>query len=594
MLLFRFEYRSALYRDIRLTVLFGITLAIVLLLCSADFSTADDQTKDPGLRDVVERYRADLDTIRFRYQVPLSPRRDERLKEFWQKQQQQISKIDFDSLTTQGKVDHALLAESIRYEQANLVIQQSRDTAAMKMIPGVQSLVELLERDETSHTVEAKSVAEIFESVRRALSELPKDLQELRDKDSNSIDVALRFDALRAAKQIEELQRAMKEFHTFYSGYDPNYSWWAAEPFKQLRDALSRHEKMLREEILGIAVDDKDTIIGQPIGEAALQLELQHELIPYTPSELIQIAEEEFAWCDREMQAAAKEMGFDDWREAQSAVKNRYVLPGKQPELIKSLADEAALFVEQRDLLTVPPLCRESWRMSMMTPERQRVNPYFLGGDTIIVSYPTDAMTHEEKLMSMRGNNPHFARATVHHELIPGHYLQQFMTARYRGYRGLFNTPFWIEGWALYWEMLLWDQGFARSPEDRIGMLFWRKHRCARIIFSLKYHLGEMTPEQCVDFLVQRVGHERRNAAAEIRRSVMADYSPLYQAAYMLGGLQIRSLHRQLVVDGQWTNRQFHDAILRQGSIPITALRSILLDHPPTQEGFATWRFRGE
>ena len=40
-------------------------------------------------------------------------------------------------------------------------------------------------------------------------------------------------------------------------------------------------------------------------------------------------------------------------------------------------------------------------------------------------------MAHEDKLMSMRGNNVHFSRATVHHELIPGHHLQQFMTARY-------------------------------------------------------------------------------------------------------------------------------------------------------------------
>ena len=69
--------------------------------------------------------------------------------------------------------------------------------------------------------------------------------------------------------------------------------------------------------------------------------------------------------------------------------------------------------------------------------------------------------------MSMRGNNPHFYRAVVHHELIPGHHLQGFMNARYRPYRSIFATPFWTEGWALYWELLLWDMNFPRSPEDR-------------------------------------------------------------------------------------------------------------------------------
>ncbi len=69
------------------------------------------------------------------------------------------------------------------------------------------------------------------------------------------------------------------------------------------------------------------------------------------------------------------------------------------------------------------------------------------------------------------------------------------MTSRYKTYRRLFSTPFWGEGWALYWELLLWDKGFARSPENRVGMLFWRMHRCARIIFSLSFHLEKMTPQ---------------------------------------------------------------------------------------------------
>jgi len=167
----------------------------------------------------------------------------------------------------------------------------------------------------------------------------------------------------------------------------------------------------------------------------------------------------------------------------------------------------------------VPPLARESWRMQMMTPERQLVNPFFTGGETISVSYPTNRMSHEQKMMSMRGNNIHFARATVFHELIPGHHLQGYMSARYKSYRSPFRTPFWGEGWALYWELFLWDQGFAKSPENRIGMLFWRLHRCARIIFSLSFHLGRMTPQEAIDLLVKRVGHEPENAIAEVRRS---------------------------------------------------------------------------
>jgi uncharacterized protein (DUF885 family) len=219
------------------------------------------------------------------------------------------------------------------------------------------------------------------------------------------------------------------------------------------------------------------------------------------------------------------------------------------------------------------------------------VNPYFTGGEVISVSYPTQEMSHEDKLMSLRGNNIHFARATVHHELIPGHHLQGFMSARHNTHRRMFRTPFWVEGWALYWEMLLWDLDFPRSAEDRVGMLFWRRHRCARIIFSLSFHLGRMTAEEAIEFLIERVGHERNNATAEVRRSFTGGYGPLYQAAYMLGGLQIRALHRDLVESGKMTNREFHDAVLKENAIPIEMIRASLTGETLTRDFRSKWRF---
>jgi uncharacterized protein (DUF885 family) len=195
-------------------------------------------------------------------------------------------------------------------------------------------------------------------------------------------------------------------------------------------------------------------------------------MIPYTPDELIGIAKKEMAWCEEEMRKASRELGFgDDWKKALEHVKTLHVEPGAQPELIRQLADEAVGFLEERNLLTIPPLAKETWRMEMLSPEAQMVSPFFLGGEVIQVSFPTSGMSHEQKMMSMRGNNIHFSRATVHHELIPGHHLQGFMNQRYRSYRWVFGTPFWTEGWALYWELLLWDRDSRRRPRIA-GMLF--------------------------------------------------------------------------------------------------------------------------
>ena len=226
-----------------------------------------------------------------------------------------------------------------------------------------------------------------------------------------------------------------------------------------------------------------------------------------------------------------------------------------------------------------------------MTPQMQLVNPFFTGGATIQVSSPASSQSYSERLEALRGNNIFFARATVFHELVPGHHMQQYMTQRYRSYRSIFSTPFWSEGMAFYWEMLLWDLGFTATPEQRIGALFWRMHRCARIIFSLSFHLGKMTAKECVDFLIERVGFERANAEGEVRRSFNGSYEPIYQCAYMLGALQFYALHREMVGTGKMSNRSFHDALYHGGNMPVEMVRASLTDQKLPRDYTPSWKF---
>ena len=140
--------------------------------------------------------------------------------------------------------------------------------------------------------------------------------------------------------------------------------------------------------------------------------------------------------------------------------------------------------------------------------------------------------------------------------------------------------------------MLLYDKNFATSPEDKLGMLFWRRHRCARIIFSTKYHLHEWTPQQCIDYLVQEVGHEKSGAKAEVNRSFAGGYGPLYQLAYMIGGLQFKALHREMVINGTMSDKNFHDTIMHSGSMPIAVLRKLLQGKKLISPDIGTWGFR--
>lgn len=141
--------------------------------------------------------------------------------------------------------------------------------------------------------------------------------------------------------------------------------------------------------------------------------------------------------------------------------------------------------------------------------------------------------------------------------------------------------------------MLLYGMNFHKTPEDRVGALFWRLHRATRILFSFNFHLGKMTPEECVRFLVERVSHEPENAAAEVRRSFGGSYGPLYQAAYLVGALQLDALRRELVDSGKLTLRQFHDAVLRENRIPIELIRAALTAQKLSRDYTSTWRFAG-
>lgn len=538
---------------------------------------------------LIEQFRADMGSLSRFYIVPGSPTRKARFEALYDDYLARLTGIDFAGLDLDGKIDYALFSNYLTYYKRELGIRQREFEEALGLAPFVRPIGEL---EEARKRLEAPNPQETAST----LNKLAQNLKATREslEKSPAAERPPRHVVNRAVGLTRQFKEILGRWYGFYSGYDPVFSWWCSAPHKELDQALGEYATFLREKILGLQPKDEDAIVGSPVGEDALLAELQYARIPYRPSELIEIGEREYEWCLKEMKKAASELGYgEDWKAAIEHVKGLHVGPGEQTSLVRQLAHEAVEFIESRGILTIPDLAKETWRMEMMSPERQKVAPFFLGGEQITVSYPTDSMDHDSKMMAMRGNNIHFARATVHHELIPGHHLQQFMTARYQTHRQLFSTPFWTEGWALYWEMVLWDLGFPKTPENKVGMLFWRMHRCARIVFSLKFHLGEWTPEQCIDYLVEKVGHERDNAEAEVRRSFAGDYGPLYQLAYMMGAIQLRALRKELVDSGRMKEIDFHDTILKSGNMPIEWVRSRLTEVPPQRNESPTWRFAG-
>jgi uncharacterized protein (DUF885 family) len=566
-----------------------VYVAIVLCALTVSAQRTDElvaYNEPPSrLRGVIEKYGNDYGGINRFYTAQTSANRTARFRQLNADYLALLGKLNFDSLNTDEQIDYVLFRNYLDHEQKELVRYEKQLAEMALILPFAQTIADLEDTRRRLETINPAKTAALLTELNKRINDAQKAMEESRDKPKRTV-------ANRAVRFLAGLRSTLRNWYNFHNAYDPTFTWWNAEPYKAVEDSLQKYSEFVVGKLVGIRPDDKTTIIGDPIGRDALLEELAFEMIPYSPEELIEIANKEFAWCEAEMKKASRDMGFgDDWKKALEAVKQKYVDPGKQPELIRTQAMEAIEYVEKNDLVTVPRLARESWRMEMMSPERQLQSPFFLGGETILVSYPTSTMTHEQKMMSMRGNNPHFTHAVTHHELIPGHHLQRYMNQRFRPYREIFRTPFWGEGWALYWEFLLWDRGFNKTPEDRVGALFWRMHRCARIIFSLSFHLEKMTPQEAVDFLVERVGHERDNAAAEVRRSFAGDYGPLYQIAYMMGGLQFYNLHREFVGGKKMKDRDFHDAILKEGPIPVEMVRAILTKEKLAKDHKPAWKF---
>lgn len=540
---------------------------------------------------VVQRFQLDFASLNHKYSIAGGPARAARLQAFWQQWLATLDALPFESMGVEDRIDLVMLRNHVSALASEHQLETAKFSEAEPLMPFVRPIIELAEARRMMQAQDgagsAARLQQILAQVRKAQASLLAggDLQSGRPLASRSV-------ANRAIKIITAAARDLKDWNTYYEGYDPQLSWWVKRPYADLDKALQDYSASLQERLVGKESATRLNVTGDPIGREALVRALKTALIPYSPEELMALAEKELAWGEAELRKAAAEMGYkDNWHAAMEKVKTLYVAPGEQTAMVRGLAQEAIDYLDKHQLVTIPEVARHSWRMDMLTPEQQLISPFFLGGDTILVSYPTADMTHEQKMMTMRGNNPHFSRATVHHELIPGHHLQLFMADRYQPQRRMFDSPFYVEGWAVYWEMLLYERKFAVKPEDRIGMMFWRNHRAARILFSLGFHMGKLTPEQAVDMLIKRVGHEPDNARAEVRRSFNGDYPPLYQAGYMVGALQLQALRRELVDGGKMTLREFHDRVLEGGILPVELVRARLKGEKIARDFTPAWRF---
>lgn len=177
---------------------------------------------------------------------------------------------------------------------------------------------------------------------------------------------------------------------------------------------------------------------------------------------------------------------------------------------------------------------------------------------------------------AMREHNRASISNTSIHEAYPGHHLQLSVAARHPSLTRLdCNAPEFVEGWGMYAEQLMREEGFDDGPAFRLSMHTDAIWRACRIILDVRMHRGELTTGEAIDFLVEHTSFEVPNARAEVRRYT---YTPTYPLSYLLGKVLILGLREEerRHHGAAFSLRAFHDTLLANGSLPISFHRRLL------------------
>ena len=179
---------------------------------------------------------------------------------------------------------------------------------------------------------------------------------------------------------------------------------------------------------------------------------------------------------------------------------------------------------------------------------------------------------------AMREHNYSSISNTSIHEAYPGHHLQLSVANRHPSLtRILTDAPEFTEGWGMYSELMMREQGFDDAPNFRLAMATDAIWRACRIILDVRMHRGELSVEEATNFLVGHTSFERANAQAEVNRYT---YTPTYQLSYLLGRVLLLQLRadEQRRLGERFELRAFHDSLLANGSVPISFHRRVLRD----------------
>ena len=198
---------------------------------------------ESNLRVAVKRYVEDKASIKRRYEVLFSPARHKRLRDFHRAWQERLEELDFDALNHEGQIDYIALRNRIEYDLEMIKLAERQAKQMAPLLPFEDQIRLFQENRHDRKRVDPKTAAETLDGVANKISSLTNSLI-AEAKETNGLVIRTGISSITAwtaARQIEHLQSVLKDFNTFYDGYDPIYSWWAREPYARADIALKNY-----------------------------------------------------------------------------------------------------------------------------------------------------------------------------------------------------------------------------------------------------------------------------------------------------------------------------------------------------------------
>jgi uncharacterized protein (DUF885 family) len=252
-------------------------------------------------------------------------------------------------------------------------------------------------------------------------------------------------------------------------------------------------------------------------------------------------------------------------------------------DFAKKVVTEATAFVKQHDLVTVPnvPLdviAMPEFKRGVAIAYCDAPGPLEKNGETFFAVAPTPKdWSKERKESFFREYNNYQIRDLTVHEAMPGHYLQ---LAHSNGFhaptlvRAIFRSGTFIEGWAVYTEQMMAEQGYGGS-EVKMQQLKMRLRAIANAILDQSIHAGNMTEEEAMNLMTKETFQQEGEAVAKWKR---ARLTSAQLSTYFVGGTEHLDLRaaEQKKLGRDFNLKEYNDQVISYGSPPVKYVRDLM------------------